>query len=95
MVKYEDVLDELQLAPKKRGWRSFIWRHLPAVTTALLVALLMIAVLWPSVVITVPSGHVGVYWKRIGENPDAIREGVWVAVADVRKSSARRKKTSA
>ena len=65
MVKYEDVLDELQLAPKKRGWRSFIWRHLPAVTTALLVALLMIAVLWPSVVITVPSGHVGVYWKRI------------------------------
>jgi regulator of protease activity HflC (stomatin/prohibitin superfamily) len=65
MVKYEDALDELQLAPKKRGWRSFIWRHLPAVTTALLVALLMIAVLWPSVVITVPSGHVGVYWKRI------------------------------
>ena len=65
MVKYEDVLDELQLTPKKRGWRSFIWRHLPAVTTALLVALLMIAVLWPSVVITVPSGHVGVYWKRI------------------------------
>jgi len=25
----------------------------------------MIVVLWPYVVITVPSGHVGVYWKRI------------------------------
>ena len=65
MAKYEDLLDELQLTPKKRGWRSFIWRHLPAVTTALLVALLMIVVLWPYVVITVPSGQVGVYWKRI------------------------------
>jgi regulator of protease activity HflC (stomatin/prohibitin superfamily) len=55
----------LPLAPKKRSWRSFIWRHLPAVTTAVLVALLMIVVLWPSVVITVPSGHVGVLWKRV------------------------------
>ena len=44
---------------------GFIWRHLLAVTTALLVALLMIVVLWPYVVITVPSGRVGVYWKRI------------------------------
>jgi regulator of protease activity HflC (stomatin/prohibitin superfamily) len=35
------------------------------VTTSLLVALLMIVVLWPYVVITVRSGHVGVYWKRI------------------------------
>ena len=33
-------------------------------TTSLLVALLMIVVLWPYVVITVPSGRVGVYWKR-------------------------------
>jgi hypothetical protein len=52
MTRYEDVLP---LAPKKRGWRSFIWRHLLAVTTTLLVALLMIVVLWPYVVITVPS----------------------------------------
>jgi prohibitin 2 len=65
MARYEDVFDEEPLAPKKRGWRSFIWRHLPAVTTALLVALLMIVVLSPYVVITVPSGRVGVYWKRI------------------------------
>jgi prohibitin 2 len=38
---------------------------LHAVTTALLVAALMIVLLWPYVVTTVPSGHVGVYWKRI------------------------------
>ena len=34
-------------------------------TTSLLVALLMIVVLWPNVFITVPSGRVGVLWKRI------------------------------
>ena len=69
MATYEDMLDEEPLAPRKRGWRSFIWRHLLAVTTPLLVALLMIVVLWPYVVITVPSGRVGVYWKRIN-TPD-------------------------
>ncbi len=65
MAKYEDVLDDPWLAPKERGWRSFIWRHLPALTTAVLVVALIIVLLWPSVVITVPSGRVGVYWKRI------------------------------
>ena len=65
MARYEGLLDEEPLAPRKRGWRSFIWRHLLAVTTSLLVVLLMIVVLWPYVVITVPSGRVGVYWKRI------------------------------
>jgi len=65
LARYEDLLDAEPLAPKKRGWRGFNWRHLLAVTTALLVALLMIVVLWPYVVITVPSGRVGVYWKRI------------------------------
>ncbi len=64
MARYDDLLDEEPLAPKKRGLRSFIWRHLPAVTTAVLVGLLMIVVLWPHVVITVPSGRVGVLWKR-------------------------------
>jgi regulator of protease activity HflC (stomatin/prohibitin superfamily) len=62
MPTYEDMLPP---APDKRGWRSFIWRNLPAVTTMLLVALLLITLQWPYVVITVPSGSVGVYWKRI------------------------------
>jgi regulator of protease activity HflC (stomatin/prohibitin superfamily) len=65
MAEYEDVLDDPWPAPKKRGPRSFIWRHLQAVTTALLVVALMIVLLWPYVVITVPSGSVGVYWKRV------------------------------
>jgi hypothetical protein len=37
----------------------------PAVTITVLVLLLIIVVLWPYVVITVPSGRVGVYWKCI------------------------------
>ena len=65
MAEYEDLLDDPWLAPKKRGLRSFIWRNLPAVATALLVVALIIVLLWPSVVVTVPSGRVGVYWKRI------------------------------
>ena len=64
MARYDDLLDEEPLTPRKRGWRSLILRHLPAVTTSLLLALLMIVVLWPNVVITVPSGRVGVLWKR-------------------------------
>jgi regulator of protease activity HflC (stomatin/prohibitin superfamily) len=64
MARYDDLLDEEPQAPSKRGLRSFVWRHLPAVTTGVLVGLLMIVVLWPYVVITVPSGRVGVYWKR-------------------------------
>jgi len=64
MARYDDLLDEEPQAPVRRGLRSFILRHLPAVTTAVLVGLLMIVVLWPYVVITVPSGRVGVYWKR-------------------------------
>jgi hypothetical protein len=65
MAEYEDLLDDPWLAPKKRGLRSLIWRNLPAVITALLVVALIIVLLWPSVVVTVPSGRVGVYWKRI------------------------------
>ena len=65
MAEYEDLLDDPWLAPKKRGLRSFIRRNLPAVATALLVVALIIVLLWPSVVVTVPSGRVGVYWKRI------------------------------
>ena len=47
MARYDDLLDEEPQAPVRRGLRSFILRHLPAVTTAVLVGLLMIVVLWP------------------------------------------------
>ena len=39
-------------------------RHLPGVSVVLMVALLTATVLYPYVVITVPSGQVGVLWKR-------------------------------
>src|SRR6185437_14781036 len=42
----------------------FVERHLPNVVIYLMVATLVAVVLYPHVVVTVPSGHVGVLWKR-------------------------------
>ncbi len=47
-------------------WRRFVERHLPSVVIYLMVATLVAIVLYPHMVITVPSGHVGVLWKRFG-----------------------------
>ena len=55
MVEYDDVLEDLWLAPKMRGRRRFTWRHLWAVAIAP-VAAPMIVLPWPYVVITLPSG---------------------------------------
>jgi regulator of protease activity HflC (stomatin/prohibitin superfamily) len=48
----------------KRGWWRSAGRHLPGVSVVLMVVLLTATVLYPYVVITVPSGQVGVLWKR-------------------------------
>ena len=47
-------------------WRRFLESHLPSVVIYLMVATLVAAVLYPHMVITVPSGQVGVLWKRFG-----------------------------
>jgi regulator of protease activity HflC (stomatin/prohibitin superfamily) len=47
-------------------WRRFVERHLPSVVIYLLVATLVAVVLYPHMVVTVPSGYVGVLWKRFG-----------------------------
>jgi regulator of protease activity HflC (stomatin/prohibitin superfamily) len=47
-------------------WRWFAVRHLPSVVIYLMVATLVAVVLYPHMVITVPSGQVGVLWKRFG-----------------------------
>jgi regulator of protease activity HflC (stomatin/prohibitin superfamily) len=47
-------------------WRRFVDRHLPSVVIYLMVLTLVGVVLWPHMVITVPSGYVGVLWKRFG-----------------------------
>jgi regulator of protease activity HflC (stomatin/prohibitin superfamily) len=48
----------------REKWRRFVERHLPSVVIYLMVATLVVAVLLPHMVVTVPSGQVGVLWKR-------------------------------
>lgn len=63
MARYPGSIDDLA-PPAKRGLRHFLARHLPGLSFVILVGLLLVVVLWPYVVITVPSGSVGVLWKR-------------------------------
>ncbi len=64
MAKYPESLDGMPPRRQKRAWWRFIGRHLPGLSVSLLVALLAATILFPYVVITVPSGMVGVLWKR-------------------------------
>ena len=47
-------------------WQRFIERYLPMVVVYLMVATLVGIVLYPHMVVTVPSGQIGVLWKRFG-----------------------------
>src|SRR6266550_4112840 len=47
-------------------WRRFIENYLPMVVIYLMVATLVAVVLYPHMVVTVPSGEIGVLWKRFG-----------------------------
>jgi regulator of protease activity HflC (stomatin/prohibitin superfamily) len=58
--------DKLPPSRIKRGWWRFIEHHLPIVVIYLMVATLIAIVLAPHVLVTVPSGSVGVLWKRFG-----------------------------
>ena len=51
-------------ATRQARWRKLVERQLPSVVIYLMVATLVAVVLYPHVVVTVPSGHVGVLWKR-------------------------------
>ena len=62
MVMASESLDEMP-PRRKRGWR-FLRRHLPGFSVMLMVALLAAIILYPYIIITVPSGQVGVLWKR-------------------------------
>ena len=64
MAKYPEYFDELPPAPRSRRWSRRIIRHLPGLSVLVLTAILATVVLWPYMVITVPSGRVGVLWKR-------------------------------
>jgi len=64
MVNYSELLDDAPAPPKKRRWWRFVTRHLPGLSVVLMVMMLTATVLYPYVIITVPSGQVGVLWKR-------------------------------
>jgi regulator of protease activity HflC (stomatin/prohibitin superfamily) len=64
MAMYPQSIDDLP-APRPSGWWwRYLGRHLPAFSVLLMMALLAAAVLWPYMIINVPSGQVGVLWKR-------------------------------
>jgi len=47
-------------------WRRFVENALPSLVIYLMVATLVAIVLYPHMVVTVPSGQIGVLWKRFG-----------------------------
>jgi regulator of protease activity HflC (stomatin/prohibitin superfamily) len=63
MVTYSEILDG-KPPRRRRVWWRFFGRHVPGLSVLLLASLLIAIVLYPHVVITVPSGQVGVLWKR-------------------------------
>jgi regulator of protease activity HflC (stomatin/prohibitin superfamily) len=61
---YPETLDGRPPPVRRRSAWQFFTRRLPSFAFMLLVLFLAVTVLWRYVVITVPSGHVGVLWKR-------------------------------
>jgi regulator of protease activity HflC (stomatin/prohibitin superfamily) len=64
MVTYTESLDGMPSPQQARRWGHFIRNHLPSFSVLFLAVLLVATVLFPYAVITVPSGMVGVLWKR-------------------------------
>ncbi len=50
--------------PKRYRWWRFIENSLPVVIIYLMVATLVSFLIAPNVIVTVPTGHVGILWKR-------------------------------
>jgi prohibitin 2 len=64
MAMYPKSIDDLAQPPRPRGVMRRLWRHLPGIAVMVMSAMLITIVLWPYIVITIPSGRVGVLWKR-------------------------------
>ncbi len=63
MAEHPELL-ESEATPKHKRWWQFVERHLPVIVIYLMVATLVGFIIAPNVIITVPSGHVGLLWKR-------------------------------
>src|ERR1700760_2830411 len=50
--------------PKRYRWWRFIEHSLPVIVIYLMVATLVSFLIAPNVIVTVPTGHVGILWKR-------------------------------
>ena len=64
MAKYPDAVSDTPPAPRRRRWWGILGLNLPGLSIVLMATLLLGIVLWPYMVITVPSGQVGVLWQR-------------------------------
>ena len=64
MARYPETLSDMPPPRRPRRFWRFVRRHLSAISLSLMVALFMAVLLFPYIVITVPSGEVGVLWKR-------------------------------
>src|SRR5258707_10872932 len=66
MKAYRWPVDGMPPPTTPPRWRRFIENYLPMVVIYLMVATLVAIVLYPHMAITVPSGEIGVLWKRFG-----------------------------
>jgi prohibitin 2 len=60
------IYDKPPRSRAQLAWWRFVEQHLPVLVIYLLVATLIAVVLAPFTLVTVPSGYVGVLWKRFG-----------------------------
>jgi regulator of protease activity HflC (stomatin/prohibitin superfamily) len=67
-MKAYPTLEGTPLPPPRKHsrWRNFIERRLPGIVIFLMVITLIAIVLYPYMVVSVPSAQVGVLWKRFG-----------------------------
>lgn len=64
MATNPESLDGRPPPPKRYRWWRFIETSLPVIVIYLMVATLVGFLIAPNVIVTVPTGHVGILWKR-------------------------------
>ena len=64
MEPHPESLEWDAAAETQYSWWRFVERSLPIIVIYLMVATLVGFLIAPNVIVTVPTGHVGVLWKR-------------------------------